>query len=53
MTEVWKNIFRNYIKSYEAIQTLKDNDVLEEESVTYELKLLDEIIVTMRTEVED
>lgn len=53
MNEAWKNIFKDYIDSYNAIQTLKRNDLLDDESrVELEQDLLYEIIKTMKTEVE-
>ena len=53
MNEVWKDIFKKYIKSYEAIKTLRKNDVIEDDlEVSLNMTLLDDIIVTFRREVE-
>lgn len=54
MTEVWKNIFKENIRCYEALRTLREYEIMDEEEITmYELKLLDEIIETMKSEVEE
>lgn len=54
MNEVWKNIFKEYIKSYEAIQTLERNSIFdEEEKAVHEHNLLFSIIETMKQETED
>ena len=53
MNAVWKDIFKEKIKCYEAIQLLEKNGIFdEEEKVVHEHNLLFEIIVTMKTEVE-
>lgn len=52
MNEVWKNIFKEYIKSYEAIQTLECNGIFdEEEKAVHEHNLLFNIIETMKDEL--
>ena len=53
MNPVWKNIFRKYIDSYKAIQTLHENGILDgEEKAVHEHNLLYNIVVTMESEVE-
>lgn len=53
MNEAWMRITKAYIESYEAIQTLKRNNVIDEEFCE-ELKvgLLENIIDTFKSEVE-
>lgn len=54
MTEVWRNIFKQYVKCYVAIQTLYEHGIFdEEERAAHEHNLLHEIIETMRSEVND
>jgi hypothetical protein len=54
MNETWKKIFIDYISCYEAIQILFQNNVVDiEKADELEIKLLDEIIETFRSEVED
>ena len=54
MGEVWKAIFRKYIDSYKAIQTLHENEIMyEEEKEVHEHNLLYDIIVTMESEVDE
>lgn len=54
MGEVWKAIFRKYIDSYKAIQTLHENGIMdEEEKAVNEHNLLHNIMVTMESEVEE
>lgn len=54
MNEVWKRIFTEYIESYNAIDTLERNGIIDEEDTDkLRLKLLDEIIETMRSEIDD
>ena len=53
---VWKRIFRSYIETYKAIEILKINRVLDEDDEDYlrlKMCLLDEIIETFKSEVED
>lgn len=54
MNEVWQRIFKDYIESYNAIETLKKNEILNEDDYQ-ELKicLLEDIIITFKSEVED
>ena len=53
MTETWKNIFRQNIKCYEAIQTLHEYGFLdEEEKAVHEHNLLFDIIETMLSEID-
>ena len=56
MNEVWRNIFKTYIESYNAIETLRKNYILDEDNeddVKLKMCLLDEIIETFKSEVED
>lgn len=54
MNEAWKRIFIDYISCYEAIQILFKNNVIDDEMEDeLELKLLNDIIATFRSEVED
>lgn len=54
MNEVWKNIFKNFIKDYNAIQTLHKDSILDDESkALHEDNLLYIIIETFRSEVEE
>lgn len=54
MPEVWRDIFKKYITSYEAIKTLNKNDIMDRDDVVlYEGKLLDDIIETFKSEVEE
>lgn len=52
MNEVWKNIFKEYIESYEAIQTLERNSIFDDEEKTvHEHNLLFNIIEIMKDEL--
>ncbi len=53
--KVWHDIFKDWIKANEAIYTLYRNDVITEWDKANELrcKLLDEIIETVKSEVEE
>lgn len=52
MNEVWKRIFKKYIACYEAIRTLSENEILdEEEKFVYDHYLLCKIIEDMRIEL--
>lgn len=54
MDNTWRNIFKNYVACYEAIQTLGNNDILV--GADYEnasTKLLEDIIDTMRREIKE
>ena len=54
MNDSWKQIFNDYIKSYNAINTLARNGVIDtEESLELKSILLKDIIVTMESEVTD
>ena len=54
MNEVWKKLSNEYIASYESIQVLARNGIIdEEEKAVHEHNLLFGIIETMRSEVED
>lgn len=54
MSEVWMNIFKEYIACYEAIQLLARKGIFdEEEKAVHEHNLLFEIIETMRSEIEE
>ena len=50
---VWDRIFKKYIKSYESIKTLEENNLADTEQID-QLKhnLLEDIIETFRSEVE-
>ena len=53
MNEAWKNIFKNFIKCYEAIEILGEYHVLDVEQLEVaQEQLLDNIIDTFRSEVE-
>ena len=51
--KIMHKIFRKYIKSYESIKTLEENNLADTEQID-QLKhnLLEDIIVTFRSEVE-
>ena len=51
--DVWKTIFKNYVANYEAIQRLSKKIIDEEDTDRLKAKLLDDIICTFRSEVED
>lgn len=54
MNEAWKRICEKYIDSYKAIQTLRNNDLMDEEEVgVYEHNLLAEIIRDFESELAD
>jgi hypothetical protein len=54
MDNTWRNIFREYVSCYEALQTLGSNDILVgEDYENANTKLLEEIIDTMRREIEE
>lgn len=54
MNEVWKRIFEQWIQAYESIKTLEKIGIMDdfEEVMTYRHKLLQEIIVTVKDELE-
>ena len=51
--DVWKTIFKDYVANYEAIQRLSKKIIDEEDTDRLKAKLLDDIICTFRSEVED
>ena len=54
MDNTWRNIFREYVACYEALQILGSNDILV--GVDYEnasTKLLEDIIETMRQGIKE
>ncbi len=52
MNEAWKTIFKQYVSSYEAIQTLERNGIFDEEKKQeHEHNLLFNIIETMKMEL--
>ena len=54
MNQVWTIIFKKYIKDYEAIQTLHEDSILDdEEKAVHEHNLLHNIIETFKSEVEE
>lgn len=54
MNEVWKNIFRNWIKSYESIQHLEKEGIVEDyRAEQLRETLLEEILNTCISEVEE
>lgn len=53
MNEVWKTIFKSWVKDYDSIDYLDNNLIEEEQTQELRTKLLIEIIETIRTEVED
>ena len=51
--KAWHEIFKNYIKCYEDIHFLYKRDILNDKQYNDTLgKLLDDIIVTFKSEVE-
>lgn len=54
MNDVWKRIFKDYISCYNSIEQLSSSGIIdEEEADKLQIKLLDEIIKTMKSEVEE
>ena len=52
--KIWHKIMKDYIKSYEAINTLYIDRIIEEDiRVSLNEKLLKDIIVTFESEVEE
>lgn len=54
MDNTWRNIFRDFVDCYEALDTLGNNGILDD--VAYEeakYKLLDNIIEAMRQEIKE
>lgn len=54
MDEVWIRMFKGWLKSYEAIETLAGENMLEDdEYLSLRGKLLNDIIVTVESEVNE
>lgn len=54
MNDIWKEIFKNYIKLDKATKLLGDWELIDKDECNrLRLKLLDEIIGDMESEVED
>ena len=54
LSKVWKQIFKNFIESYEAINTIYKNGYVDEDELALvRNKLLTDIIETFRSEVEE
>lgn len=54
MDNTWRNIFREYVSCYEALQILGGNDILVGEDLeNASTKLLEDIIDTMRREIKE
>lgn len=54
MSDVWKRIFKDWISCYNSIEQLSSSGIIDEEEDTrLQIKLLDELIGTMRSEVEE
>jgi hypothetical protein len=54
MDEVWRKIFIKYINDYNAIVLLHKDELLDDEDYAMiEHTLLKDIIVTMKSEIED
>ena len=54
MNESWKRIFKEYIECHNAIQILASHKIIEGEEVeSIRWSLLEDIIETMRSEVEE
>lgn len=54
MNDMWKRIFKEYLESYYAIQTLDKNNIIEdEEEVNLKCRLLKDIVCTMESEIEE
>ena len=54
MNDAWKRISKKYIDCYEAIKTLNKNGIMvDEEAEVFKRTLLDDIIETFRSEVEE
>lgn len=50
--KVWHDIFKKYIDCYEAILTLQDNNIFdEEETLVHKADLLRDIILAFKSEV--
>lgn len=54
MSDVWKRMFKEWISCYNSIEQLSSSGIIDdEEELKLQIKLLDEIIETMRSEVEE
>lgn len=54
MNDTWKRIFKKYIACNNAIDTLSKSGIITNgDEDTLKLQLLDDIIVTMKSEVEE
>lgn len=53
MNEVWMRIFNGWLETYIAIDTLQNSLIEDEEACELRCKLLDDIMETFRSEVED
>jgi len=54
MDNRWRNIFREFVACYEAIEILERNGVIRDNEVeTHKYQLLDNIIEAMKNEVEE
>ena len=54
MNDAWKRISKKYIDCHEAIKTLYDNGIIDDDMLEqHERKLLNDIIETFRSEVEE
>lgn len=54
MNEAWRNIFREYVACYEALQILGSNDILvDKDYENASTKLLEDIIESMRQEIKE
>ena len=52
--KMWHRIFKKYIDSFEAIKTLKINNLIDEDLCQeMQAQLLDDIVVTLKSEVEN
>ena len=51
MSEVWKKIFKDWIETYEAIDTIQCCLIEDDYASELRCKLLDDIIETLRSEV--
>ena len=53
MNDVWQRIFKEWISCYNSIEQLASSGIVDEEEANkLQIKLLDELIETMRSEVE-
>ena len=53
MSEVWRRIFKDWVETYSAIDKLQRSLIEDEETVELRIKLLNCIIETLKTEVEE